>query len=389
MRPSIWLLSILTVLVGVWVIWPQRGAGTASETIAPSQSRAAGLIEIPANPTQPESPCLSAPQASILPAPAQSNVQGRVGLYVARFEAGEREFRPSRVIALRSTEIFPLASNYKTAVWFQTMQQVDQGRIRLSERFVVTSANQSLGDYPYDNSSIEELAMRMIMWSDNTATDILHIRAGIGSLQPLADSLKLCNTRLLLPTKAWWTAQAGLGGADFPKDALLSSSLRFAKAKPPERLQIAQRLYQAAEQVAPDRLNRVLKPYWESGNWPRMAQIDRNLQNTSTPLEWARFFWLAFQQNQLSASSNQLFRKVMSKGYGYRRLAVKYSYFGGKSGNTAGVLGFTGYLEAPDGTRYIYIFLSDEVPEIYTLYFERPAFALINRALLALGAEAK
>ena len=388
MRGSIWLLILLTLMVGAWVLLNRSTPATPPVV---SASRAASLIDVFAPPTSsPEPACLTTPQPQIISTPTiPATLPGRVGLYVARLEAGEREFKPSKVIQIRPTEVFPLASNYKTAVWLETMHQVDQGRVKLDEKFVVTKANQSLGDYPYDNSDVETLAQRMIMWSDNTATDILHTRVGIGSLQPLADAQKLCNTRLLLPTKAWWTAEAGLGGSDFPKDALIGSSARFAKSSPEERLQMAQRLYSTAEQVSADRLNAALQAHFEGRQWKRFAQISRNLQNASTPLEWAHFLWFAFTQNQLSDPSNTLFRKVMAKGYGYRRLGVKYAYFGGKSGNTAGVLGFTGYLEAADGTRFIYVFLSDEVPEIYTFYFERPAFSLINRALLALGATPK
>ena len=382
MRGSVWLLIALTLLVGVWVLRPS--SASRAQTVVPT---AASIIEIPA----PEEPCLKPPQTQVVPAPKiPANLPGRIGLYVARFEADQTEFKPSKAVEIAPEEVFPLASNYKTSVWLEVLRQVDMGQLDLSEKFVVTKANQSLGDYPYDNTDVQGLALRMIQWSDNTATDILHRRMGLGSLQPVADSLGLCKTRLLLPTKAWWTAEAGLGGEDFPKDTPFSSGERFAKASPEERLHIAERLDAAAQQVGPVELNRAIKPYFEGRySWAQMAQIDRSIQNVSTPLEWARFFWVAFNQNGLSSPSNQLFRKVMNKGYGSRYLGVHYSYYGGKSGNTAGVLGFTGYLEAPDGSRYIYIFLSDTLPETNTSYFERPVFSLINRTLLAVGAQPK
>lgn len=120
-----------------------------------------------------------------------------------------------------------------------------------------------------------------------------------------------------------------------------------------------------------------------------MAQIDRNLQNASTPLEWAHFLWWAFTRNGLSPQNDRHFREVMARGYGSRRLRVRYSYFGGKSGNTAGVLGFSGYLEAPDGSRYVYVFLCDTIPEVNTFSLARPAFGLINESLLRLGMKAR
>lgn len=379
MRGSVWTLLVLSVLVGVWVLW--SGSGGTAQPVPPAKA--------PEQPLPVESPCLEPPQAEEIAPPAvPAAIRGRVGLYVARFEPGESEFRPSRVVQIAPEDVFPLASNYKTAVWLEVLRQADQGSLDLEERFMVTPANQSLGDYPYDNTPVLGLGYRMIQWSDNTATDILHRRVGLGSLQPLADGLKLCKTRLLLPTKAWWTAESGLGGPDFPRYNLISSSRRFAQASPEERLQIAQRLDAVAQSLRPDRLSRAFKTFYAGGyTWEQMAQIDRNLQNASTPLEWARFLWSAFTQNGLSPQNNRLFREVMAKGYGSRRLRVRYSYFGGKSGNTAGVLGFSGYLEAPDGSRYVYVFLSDTIPEVNTFILAPAAFWLINESLLRLGVE--
>ncbi|WP_026234471.1 serine hydrolase [Calidithermus timidus] len=383
MRGSVWTLLVLSALVGAWLLW--SASGNTAQPPPPAEALA--------QPLPVESPCLELPQAEEVPPPAvPPAIRGRVGLYVARFPprhgeaAGESEFRPSKVVQIAPQEVFPLASNYKTAVWLEVLRQADQGSLDLAERFVVTQANQSLGDYPYDNTPVLGLAYRMIEWSDNTATDILHRRVGLGSLQPLAEELKLCKTRLLLPTKAWWTAESGLGGADFPRYKLISSSQRFAQASSEERLQIAQRLDTVAQSLHPDRLYRALKTFYGGGyTWEQMAQIDRNLQNASTPLEWARFLWWAFTQNGLSPQNDRRFREVMAKGYGSRRLRVRYSYFGGKSGNTAGVLGFSGYLEAPDGSRYVYVFLCDTIPEVNTFNLAPPAFGLINEALLRLG----
>jgi beta-lactamase class A len=309
-----------------------------------------------------------------------------MGLFVARFEAGETEFNPSVVVQRLSDSVFALASNYKTAVLHEVLRQADAGRLNLDERFVVTSANQSLGAYPYDNTPISDLALRMIQWSDNTATDMLHRRVGLGSLQPRADGLKLCQTRLLLPTKAWWAAEAGLGGPDFPKDALVKATRRFAQASAAERLSIATRLDHQARQHRPDQISRNLDRYFErTTDWGRSAQIDRNLQNASTPLEWAKYLWHAFNRSGLSTASQTEFRRIMAKGFGSRLINGKPAYAAGKSGNTAGVLGFSGYLEAEDGSRYVYVLLSDEIPAIYTLDRYRVAFKVINKALGLLG----
>jgi beta-lactamase class A len=376
-------LALAGVLVLNKTAAPTAQVGSAS--LAPQL-----LLPQALEPDPQDAPCLSPDQLKaqqIAPPKMPPYLQGRIGLWVARFEPGQTEFKPSKVTGHNPQAVFALASNYKTAVLLEVLRQADGGQLDLAERFVITNANQSLGAYPFDNTPIPDLALRMIQWSDNTATDILHRRVGLGSLQTLADELKLCQTRLLLPTKAWWTAQAGLGGPDFPKDALLNAARRFATAAASERLQIATRLDQRAQSYRPDQISRNLDRYFEqTTDWARSAQIDRYLQNASSPLEWARYLWFAFGENGLSEAANAEFRRIMSKGFGPRLLRVKHAYAAGKSGNTAGVLGFSGFLEAEDGSRYIYVFLSDEISAIFTLDRYRRAFGLINEALLKLGA---
>ncbi|HWG85371.1 MAG TPA: serine hydrolase, partial [Deinococcales bacterium] len=292
----------------------------------------------------PEARCAASAPTTLVPAAAiPREITGRVGLYVARLSS-EPGFNPVAAVALRPDETFPIASVFKQAILLELLRQHGQGALHLGERFPVTAANQSLGDYPYDRSTAIDLARRMIQSSDNTATDILFRRVGLDALQRRADDLALCRTRLALPTKAWWAAQAGLS-PDFPPDALVSSTERFAKATPEDRLAIAQRLDSVAQQVGPERLRlRLEKGYFSGKNGPpeTMSLIDRNLQNASTPEEWARFMAHEFTDNGLSPADNRTFRDVMALGYGRRRIQVPFSYFGGKEGNTAHVLALSG-----------------------------------------------
>jgi beta-lactamase class A len=313
-------------------------------------------------------------------------ISGRLGLYVARFDAGNTAFQPDAVISLNPTGQFPLASNYKQVVLLELLRQMDAGSIKASERFNVTPANQSLGYYPYDNSSALDLASRMIEWSDNTATDILHRRVGLAALQPIADGLRLCNTRLLLPTKTWWTAQAGLGGPDFPRFALAGASRTFAQASFAEQLEIAKRLDAKAQAVTPDRLNAAVETYFAGRNGGRysMAEIDRNLQNASTPAEWARYMHHQFLQNGLSTKMQGLLRDILYRGKGRGFIRVPFKYFGGKSGNTARVLTYSGYLETNSGDRLIYVYLNDTSEELATRDQTPQAFYWINSALRTL-----
>lgn len=306
--------------------------------------------------------CATPPQAIRIAPPATPKIiTGRVGLYVALFPKGSSSPSPSKIISINPSLQFPLASNFKQAVLLEVLRQADEGKLKLTETFKFTRANQSLGWYPYDGSPVMELARRMIQFSDNTATDTLFRRVGLGALQPIADEIGLCHTRLQLPTKAWWTAQAGFGGPDFPKYALVSATRAFAQAPFAARLEIAQRLDAAAQRVGPDTLTKAVEVYFggRNGGPDTMGEIDRNLQNASTPFEWARFIQHEFLENGLSNANRQRFRETMALGNGRYYLKVPFAYYGGKSGNTARLLTHSGYLETRTGDRLIYVYMND------------------------------
>jgi beta-lactamase class A len=356
---------------------PCRGEACLAQSPSPSEPPAPAVTLEPA--------CLRAPtNAQRLPTPAlPKQLTGRVGLYIARFAAGQNRFEPEMVVSLNSNMQFPLASNFKTPIAYELVRQIQAGRIKPSEKFTVTKANQSLGKYPYDGSSATELATRMITWSDNTATDILFRRIGLESLQPHAMRLGLCQTRLLLPTKAWWTAQAGLGGPDFPKYGLVKASQTFANAPYDQQLAIAKRLDNRARAVHPDLLYRAADQYFagRNGGVATMSEIDRNLQNASTPAQWARLMFYMFTENDLTPKYNKIWRDIMYHGAGRGYLRVPFSYYGGKSGNTAHILTYSGYLESKDGRRYIYVYMNDTSQTQYLRPQTPLAFAVINQAL--------
>jgi beta-lactamase class A len=330
--------------------------------------------------------CAIAPQpkAFIKPPVVPKGITGRVGLFVGRFSRGTKEFRLEQATWQNPQGQFPLASNFKTSVLFEILRGVDAGTIQATERFDVTRANQSYGRYPYDNTLLLDLGMAMIAWSDNTATDILFRRVGLDGLQPTAQRLNLCNTRLLLPTKTWWTAQAGLGGADFPKYSLVAASRRFATASYPTQLALAERLDQKAQAVSAETLRRFLDQGYfagRNGGVETMSQIDRNLQNASTPHEWARFMWNAFVSTDLSTQGQQRFRKIMQHGKGRGYLRVPFKYYGGKSGNTARVLTYSGFLETLSGDKVIYVYMNDSSQNLITRDETELAFTYINAGL--------
>ena len=313
--------------------------------------------------------------------PTPASITGRVGLFVAKLAPGN-DFKPVASVALNADQVFPLASAFKPSVLLAYLKQVDARKSSLEETFDVTAANQSLGDYPFDNSSARQLAARMIQYSDNTATDILFRRVGLGSLQPIADKLGLCRTRLMLPTKDWWAAESGLTKT-FPKATLVAKARAFAKASPLERLQTARRLDRDAQSLNSETMRKALDTYFDGTRFDAgtMASIDLNLQNASTPEEWARLLVFAFSEGALSKASRAAYREVMALGYGRGRVHHQFVYFGGKEGNTSHILTLSGYMEQADGSRLVYTFFNDRNVEIDTFALAPSGFQIINAAL--------
>ncbi|WP_407570783.1 serine hydrolase [Deinococcus altitudinis] len=314
--------------------------------------------------------CLQPPAGAEAP-PPPPRLSGRLGLYVAVVDPVTLE--PLRAVSHDPGGVFPLASAYKQAVLWALLKQKDAGTLKLSETFDVNGSVQSLGDYPYDHSDVTALARRMIHNSDNTATDLLHRRVGLQAVQDVADELRLCNTRLILPTKDWWTAQAGLSptfpGAD-----------RFAALRGQDRLQAALALDADARQNRPDLLQHRLDEYFDHRYDP---QTDLGTQNVSTPAEFAHLVAAEFLRSGLSQDSVRVQREIMASGFGRSRLHTPLTLFGGKGGNGWRMLSFSGYLHTAGGEDVVYAFMQHGADQEYTMPNTGAAFAWINAAMKA------
>ncbi|WP_369848553.1 serine hydrolase [Deinococcus sp. NW-56] len=271
--------------------------------------------------------------------------------------------------------VFPLASTYKQAVLWAVLREVDAGRLSPGERFDVSTASQSLGDYPYDGSNVRDLTERMIRHSDNTATDLLHRRVGLGAVQALADDLGLCRTRLILPTKAWWTAQTGSSPA-------FLAATGWDKATGQERARLAAAIDADAQRLRADVLQNRLNTYFDGTPDPA---DDLRVHNLSTPYEFATLLAHQHLRSGLSPDTLAWQREVAAMGYGRSALspqgAGKVAAFAGKGGNGWRLLTYSGYLRTEDGRHLVYAFMQHGADETYTMPNTRAAFAWIGAGL--------
>ncbi|CAM3182789.1 serine hydrolase [Deinococcus deserti] len=332
---------------------------------------------LPETPDLPKSAPLRGPDGCLNSAPAVTkapppplHLSGRLGLWVA--EVDPVTLAPVRAVATNPDRVFPLASTYKQAVLWAVLREFDAGRISPTERFDVTRQNQSLGGYPYDGTSLRDLSMRMIRFSDNTATDILHRRVGLDRVQAVADGLGLCHTRLILPTRDWWVAQVGLSET-------FNGTTRWASARGEDRLKLAMQIDRDAQAYRSDYLQRRLDDYFEQRYHP---DDDLRVHNLSTPYELGTLLAHKFLKPGLSPRAQKWQHEVMASGYGRSALRVHHAgnvaSFGGKGGNGWRILTYSGYFQTRDGRHVVYAFMQHGADQPYTMPLTKRAFAWIN-----------
>jgi beta-lactamase class A len=112
-----------------------------------------------------------------------------------------RDHKTGATIEIRADEVFPTASTIKLAILYELFRQAEERRVDLAEvtrppvpRVLGGGVLQRLGD----NVSLtwRDLAVLMIGWSDNEATNVLASRVGLDAVNRRLDTLGLAKTRL-------------------------------------------------------------------------------------------------------------------------------------------------------------------------------------------------
>lgn len=310
-----------------------------------------GAAPLPAGPAT-CGPGVTAP-APATPLPA--SVSGRVDFYAARYDP--RTLQPKAALALgQANAVHPLASSFKPLVVQAILQDVDAGRFTLSHTFTATAATRSIEGYPPGPTALSELVKRAIVRSDNTASDLLQLAYGPVRLARRVQQLSPCTT-VLLTTKAWWAAQAGLSagvlGPDTGAGALAYAGLPFD-----QRLQQAGRLIAASQQVSGPQVEAALDRYFHGPQY--LPALELALQNTSTPQAYTDLMVRTLSGAGLQAETRQLFRRVLAAGCCQPKLPrLRASYWASKAGSGWRLLTLTGLVELPGGDLLAYSYFND------------------------------
>lgn len=121
--------------------------------------------------------------------------RGTVGLAVVDLATGD-------TLSISGDEPFPSASVIKVPILFEVFHQVEHGPLRLEDPLSVLAADLKPGSGILQHLStpheitVADAALLMIAHSDNTASNLLIDRVGIGPVNARMDSLGLFRTRL-------------------------------------------------------------------------------------------------------------------------------------------------------------------------------------------------
>jgi beta-lactamase class A len=149
-----------------------------------------------------------------------SGVHDRVAAVAARLGGtvgvAARNLASGAEVHVAADELFPMASCFKVPVMVEVMRQVDAGELHLDDRLTLTEADKSPGSTLIHchrglRPSVRDLLYLMITLSDNTATDMLWRRVGLGRVNETMRRLCLETIDCHMPNREYFLIECGAG----------------------------------------------------------------------------------------------------------------------------------------------------------------------------------
>ncbi|HMM42291.1 MAG TPA: class A beta-lactamase-related serine hydrolase [Thermomicrobiales bacterium] len=263
-----------------------------------------------------------------------AGVEGRFG--VAAWPVG----KPDEAFGINLDESFPTASVFKVPLLYALYQMHDRGEVDLAQRIRVETEHLVPGSGVLQGldtglePTIRDLAVLMIVLSDNQATDMLYAIVGPDRIHAAMDELGLHRTRVPMSTKALLYDYVGLD-PDNPEHTYDMSLERMRKGE----------------------YNR------DGAAW---SDVDGSGNDLTTPREMARLCEAIEQGVGLSAEAREGMLDIMKRQKFNERIPAglpENTDVAHKTGSLKGVRNDAGIVYAPSGPYTVAIFskrLSDE-----------------------------
>lgn len=287
-----------------------------------------------------------------VPFQAPAFATGSLGFYMARIDP--KTLAPITYVANQPDQLFPLASTFKQATLWQVLRDVDNGRLKFTDRIQVTDSNRSIEAYKPGNRTVQDLTEQMIWESENTASDIMQMAVGPDRMQASMRAFGACNTTVRITTKAWWAAQGGLL-PDVFGPSINDGAKAYFTSSDAAQAKTAARAVASSLRLSPDTVYDDLDRYFYSPAYD--PQLEVFLQNRSTPREWAGLLAKIYVQHGLSPASANTYRRIMDGGC-CKKKDESFRYWGTKAGSGWRLVTMSGFLQHNDGSMYVYAYLN-------------------------------
>src|SRR6478752_5727578 len=147
-------------------------------------------------------------------------LDGVMGLAIKDLTSGETFF-------IHGDEIMPQASSIKIAVLADLYLQAQQGKLKLTDEYVVRKEDLVSGSdimlgltHGVTRLTLRDLATMMIAVSDNSATNVLIDRVGMANVNAMLDTLGLTHTRLRRKMMDLQAAKQGRENISTPREMM-------------------------------------------------------------------------------------------------------------------------------------------------------------------------
>ncbi|BAC88536.1 class A beta-lactamase [Gloeobacter violaceus] len=186
---------------------------------------------------------------------------GRVGAAIVHVESG-------RAIALKGAERFSMASVYKLPIAIAILDMVDRGELDLTRKLTVKASDLRPGsplaerrDAVGSVLSVRELIELVMIYSDNSASDLLFDLAGGGeAITKRLQTLKIAGLRVDRPELELLADGGGVRQLPAASDLTLERFERLLAAVPPAAREEAERQYRLdpRDTSTPEAIGRLL-----------------------------------------------------------------------------------------------------------------------------------
>jgi beta-lactamase class A len=221
---------------------------------------------------------------------------------------------------LAADELFPMASCFKIPVMVEVMRQVDAGGLRLDDRLTLTEADKSPGSTLIHcreglRPSVRDLLYLMITLSDNTATDMLWRRVGLGAVNAAMRRLGLQTIDCFMPNREYFLIESGAGeewaGLSGPE---IVARWRELEARG-DREDAFRRVLEENARLSGAAFLHLYERRWgrdESRGYEDSFAVDQALDNMGSPRDMAELLAMVAQARCASAPSCRLMVEVMA-----------------------------------------------------------------------------